>query len=173
MEVYPVVFSNDVTALKPLIQYDEDRNANVGLEMHDLTYNKSKSEPVLEREVLLKKIVCEVVVSSVTSLDNPVCLPVAVHYASKIWISGDNIKCTYTEQISQICKKCISKTNDINLILQKDKYLVCKSYCTDCFNGETVRESFSIRGQTETNTCLRACDYCLQGNFCCIRELFW
>ena len=126
MEVYPVVFSNNVTALKPLIQYDEDRNANVGLEMHDLTYNKSKSEPVLEREVLLKKIVCEVVVSSVTSLDNPACLPVAVYYASKIWISGDNIKCTFTEQISQICKKCISKTNDINLILQKDKYLVCK-----------------------------------------------
>ena len=37
VEVYHVVFSNDGTALKPSIQFDEDRNVNVELENHDTT----------------------------------------------------------------------------------------------------------------------------------------
>ena len=37
VEVYHVVFSNDVTALKPSIQFDKDRNVNVELENHDTT----------------------------------------------------------------------------------------------------------------------------------------
>ena len=84
----------------------KNRNVNVWSEMHDMTYIKCKckSEPFLEREVLLKKIVCEAVVSSVTSLDNNVFL------------------------------------------------LFCFFF------------------QTETNQCLRAWDYCLQNNFCCIRR---
>ena len=60
--------------------------------------------------------------------------------------------------------------NNVNLILQMDKYLVYKSYCTDCFNGETVYKRCSIKGQTETNPCLKACDYCLQNYFYCIRR---
>ena len=35
VEVYPVVFSNEGTALKPSIQFDEDRNVNIGLENHE------------------------------------------------------------------------------------------------------------------------------------------
>ena len=69
-----------------------------------------------------------------------------------------------------LCKNCTSKTKDVNLILQMDKYLVYKSYCTDCFNGETVYKRCSIKGQTETNPCLKACDYCLQNYFYCIRR---
>ena len=94
------------------------------------------------------------------------CLPVAVHYALKSRKSCDKIKRTFTEQIRliQMCKNCISKTEDVNLILKKDKYLVCKRYCTDCSN--CVCESCSIKRQTGTNPCLIACDYCLQNNFC-------
>ena len=96
VKVYPVVFSNDGTSSKPSIQFGKDRNVNVGLEMHDMTNNKCKSKPFLERKVLLKKVVFEAVVSSVTSLDNNVYFPVAVYYASKSGKSGDNIKCTFT-----------------------------------------------------------------------------
>ena len=32
-----VVFSNDGTALKSSVQFDEDRNVNVGLENHEMT----------------------------------------------------------------------------------------------------------------------------------------
>ena len=75
--------------------------------------------------------------------------------------SGDDIKRTFTEYIRQICKSYLGKTNDINLIRQRDKNLLCKNYCTDCFKGETVCESYSINVQTETKPCLRACNYCL------------
>ena len=140
--------------------------------MHDITNNKCKSKPFLEREVLLKKFVFEVVVSSVTSLDNNICLPVAVHYAPKSGKSGDNVRCTFSQQIRLIhmCENCIRKTEGINLILQKNKYQVCQSYCTCSFNSETVCKRRSIKSQTEANPCLRACDYCLQNNFRCIRR---
>ena len=67
-----------------------------------MTYNKCKPDHFIEREVLLKKIVCEVVVSSVNSQDNNACLPVVFHYASKSGKSGDNIKCIFSEQIRLI-----------------------------------------------------------------------
>jgi len=98
VEVYPVVFSNDGTTLKPSIQFDEDQNVNVGLEMNELTYDYCKSKPFLEKEKLIKNIVCEAVVLSVISLDNDVCLPVAVQYSSKSGKSGNNIKDTFTNQ---------------------------------------------------------------------------
>lgn len=132
MEEYLVLFSNDGTTLKPSIQFRRRQKCNVGLEMHDMTYNKCKPDHFIEKEVLLKKIVCEVVVSSVNSQDNNACLPVAFHYASKSGKSGDNIKCIFSEQIRLIhmWENCISKTEDVNLILQGDKYLVSKSYWT-------------------------------------------
>ena len=45
VEVYPVVFLNNGTALKPSIQFDEDRNVNVGLEKHEMTFEQSQSKP--------------------------------------------------------------------------------------------------------------------------------
>ena len=84
VEVYPVVFSNDGTALKPSIQFDEDRNVNVGLENHKMTLEQCQLKPFLEKKLLLEKLIWEAVVSSVTSLNNDVCLPAAVHYCSKV-----------------------------------------------------------------------------------------
>ena len=84
VEFYPVVFSNDGTALKLLIQFDEDRNVNVGLENHEMTLEQCQSKPFLEKKLLLEKLICEAVASSVTSLNNEICLPVAVHYCSKV-----------------------------------------------------------------------------------------
>ena len=56
VEVYPVVFSNDGTALKPSIQFDEDRNVNVGLENHEMTLEQYQSKPFLEKKLLLEKL---------------------------------------------------------------------------------------------------------------------
>ena len=84
VEVYPVVFSNNGTALKPSIQFDEDRNVNVGLENHKMTLEQCQSKSFLEKKLLLEKLIWEAVVSSVTSLNNDVCLPAAVHYCSKV-----------------------------------------------------------------------------------------
>ena len=95
--------------------------------MHDLSYNNCKAEPFLGREDLLKKIVCEVVASPVTSLDNNVYFSVAVHCAWKTGKPGENIKHIFTEQIRliQMYKNCINKTEDVNLILTNGKYCYC------------------------------------------------
>ena len=89
VEVYPVVFSNDGTALKPSIQFDKDRNVNVGLENNEMNLEQCQSKPFLEMKLLLGKLICEA----------DVCLPVAVHYCSKVGKCGDNIKETFLDQI--------------------------------------------------------------------------
>ncbi|XP_066920118.1 uncharacterized protein [Clytia hemisphaerica] len=172
VDVYPVVFSNDGTALKPSIQFDEARNVNVGLEMHEFDYDQCKTEQFLKKEMVAKNIVCEAVVSSVTSLDNDVCLPLAVHYSSKSGKSGDNIKQTFTEQIRmvQICQNCNKRTESVDMILPKEEYMVCDSYCKVCYDSKTLCQSCSDKGQTEIHPALRACDYCLKNGLRCTKR---
>ena len=123
-------------------------------------------------KLLLEKLICEAVVSSVTSLNN-VFLPVVVHCCSKVGKSGDNIKETFLDQIRlvQMCENCIVGTNDEKLVLTKSNFLVCKSYCDNCFSSDAFCEIFSIKGQAQVNPALRACDYCLKNNFRCIRRV--
>ena len=118
VEVCPVVFSNDGTALKPSIQFDEDRNVNVGLENQEMTLHQCQSKPFLEKKSLLEKLICEAVVSSVTSQNNNVCLPVAVHYCSNFGKSVDNTKETFLDQIQliQMRENCIATTKDENMV---------------------------------------------------------
>ena len=54
VKVYLVIFSNDLTTLKPLIQFDEDRNVNVGLENHEITLEQCQLKPVLVKKLLLE-----------------------------------------------------------------------------------------------------------------------
>ncbi|XP_066927834.1 uncharacterized protein [Clytia hemisphaerica] len=131
VEVLPVAFSNDGTAIKPCIQFDERRNVNVGLEMMDINYQECQSKSFLDKDTITENIICEVVVSSLTSLDNDSSLPVAVNYASKSGKSGDNIKKSFTEQIRilQTCENCVIKTKELDLILGKDVIDICESYC--------------------------------------------
>lgn len=173
VEVYPVVFSNDGTALKPSIQFDEDRNVNVGLEMDDLTYDYCKTNQFLENQMLVKNIVCEAVVSSVTSLDNDVSLPIAVQYSSKNGKSGENIKKTFTDQIRfiQMCQNCVNRTEDVDMVFPKEKFILCESYCENCYNNGTVCDVCEVKGQTDINPALRACDYCLNLNLRCTKRV--
>ena len=61
-----------------------------------------KFEQPIRNHRAMVQIVCETVVSSVTSFDNKVCLPAAVHYASESGKSGYNIKRTFIQQIRLI-----------------------------------------------------------------------
>ena len=116
---------------------------------------------------------CEAVASSVTSLNNDVCLPVAEHYCSKVGKSGDNIKETFLDQIRliQMCENCIVKTKDENMVLTKSNFLVCKSYCDNCFTSDAVCENFSVKGQIQVNPELWGWNYCFKNNFRCIRRV--
>ena len=173
VEVYPVVFSNDGTTLKPPIKFDEDRNVNVGLENHEMTLKQCQSKPFLEKKLLLEKLISEAVVSSVTCLNNDFCLPVAVHYCSKVGESGDNVKETFLDQIRviQMCENYIVRTKDENMVLAKSNFLLCESYCDNCFTSDAACANCSTKGQTQVNPALRALDYCLKNNFRCIRRV--
>ena len=148
VEVYPVVFSNDGTALKASIQFDEDRNVNVELENHEMTLEQCQSKSFLEKKLLLEKLIYEAVVSSVTSLNNDVCLPVAVRYRSKDGKSGDNIKEIFLDQIQliQMCEKYIVRAKKENMVLTKSNFLVCERYCDNCFTSDAVYGNCSIKG---------------------------
>ena len=138
-----------------------------------MNLEQCQSKPFLERKLLLEKLLCEAVASSVTSLNNDSCLPVAVHYCSKVGKSGDNIKETFLDQIRliQMCENCIVRIKDENMVQTNSNFLVCESYCDNCFTSDAVCENCSIKGQTQVNHALRACDYCLKNNFHCIRRV--
>ena len=145
VEVYHALFSNDGTALKPSIQFDKDRNVNFGLKNHEMTLEQCQSKPFLEKKLLREKLTCE---SVGTSLNNDVCLPVAVPYCSKVGKSSDNIKETFFDQIRliQMCENCIVRTKDENMVLTKSNFLVCESCCDNCFTSDAISESCSIKG---------------------------
>ena len=121
-----------------------------------MNLEQCQSKPFLERKLLLEKLLCEAVVSSVTSLNNDFCLPVAVHYCSKVGKSGDNIKETFLDQIRliQMCENCIVRTTDENMVSTNSNFLVCESYCGNCFTSDAVCENCSIKGQTQVNHAL-------------------
>ena len=139
---------------------------------HEITLEQCQSKPSLEKKLILEKLICEAAVSSVTSLNNDVCLPVVAHYCSKVGKSSDNIKETFLDQIRliQMCENCIVRTKDENMVLTKR---------TSWFARDTVTivslvmqcENFSIKGQAQGNPALIACDYCLKNNFRCIRRV--
>ena len=118
-----------------------------------MTLEHCQSRPCLEKKLFLEKLMCEAVASSFTSLNNDVCLPVAEHYCSKVGKSGDNIKETFLDQIRliQMCENCIVKTKDENMVLTKSNFLVCKSYCDNCFTSDAVCENCSVKGQIQVN----------------------
>ena len=80
--VYPVAFSNDGTALKPSVQFDERRNVNVS-QKNDVPLRFCQSNPFMDRKILKEQIVTEAIVTSIMALDSTLSLPVAVEYSSK------------------------------------------------------------------------------------------
>ena len=70
-----------------------------------------------------------------------------------------------------MCENCLVRTKDKNIVLKKSNFLVCESYCDNCFTSDSVCENYSIKGQTQVNPALRTCDYCLKNNFCYIRRV--
>ena len=103
--VVPSVSSNDGNALKPAIEFDLYKKQNIRLNVKvDYEFVSKNPEPSLEYH-----IVTEVVVTSVTTLDNTVSLPwVYFHYVSKKGNSGENLEKSLIETIKiiQSCELC-------------------------------------------------------------------
>ena len=53
----------------------------------------------LSKDILQENLVCEALVSSVTSLDNKLSLPMARYYVGKKGKTGENMMSLFTEQV--------------------------------------------------------------------------
>ena len=111
-----------------------------------MTLEQCQSKSILGKKLLVEKLIWEAVVSSVTSLNNDVCLSVAVLYCSKVGKSGDNTKETFLNQIRliQMCENCIVRTKDENMVLTKSNFLVCESYCDNCFTSDVCENPTGV-----------------------------
>ena len=61
VKVHPVGFSNDETALKSSIQFDEDCNVNLELKNKDIDLNYCRPAPFINNKTLKNEIICEAV----------------------------------------------------------------------------------------------------------------
>ena len=171
--VHSVTFSNDGTALKPSIQFDEQRNINVGLEKNEVSLQYCRDNPFLDAKDLKEQIITEAIVSSLTSIDNKLSLPVAVDYSAKSGKSGTNMNNLFTSQILllQMCDACQKMSPSKDLILTEKSYEKCSSYCDICYKEKKVCASCTAKGQTDYVPSMRACDYCLRNNLKCYRRV--
>ena len=80
--VYPCVYSNDGTALKPAVEFDGVSKTNIGLSVTaDMDFIKANTPP--DPKMLSDLIINEAAVGNITSLDNKMSLPVSVAYSTK------------------------------------------------------------------------------------------
>ena len=101
---YPFMLGNDGTALKPAMQFDERNKVNVGL-IKKVSLDFVKENAFLSKETLQAQLVCEAMVSSVTSLDNNSSLPIAVNYVAKKGKTGDELKKMLVSKLD--CYRCV------------------------------------------------------------------
>ena len=112
-------------------------------------------EPSLK--YLKDHIVAEVVVTSVTTVDNTVSLPCVTEYVPKKGKSGENLEKSFIEtiKITQSCKRCQQKAKVENNILTL-KSVDCNSRCETCLKTKEVCNGCSLIGHQHINPCLRA-----------------
>ena len=116
--VYPCVYSNDGTALKPAVEFDGVSKTNVGLSVTvDMDFIKASTPP--DPKMLSDLIITEAVVGNVTSLENKMPLPVFVVYSTKSGKSGENLTKVFTDhtKILQMCETCTKLVKCDNLKL--------------------------------------------------------
>ena len=120
-----VACANDSTALKPGIQYDEKQHINVGL-TEPISHAFVVENPTPNADFLKARIVTEVNVTFVTTLDNRVSMPVAISYKPRTGKTGDNLKDQFISEIQQLqtCHACINRAVGYKHILRIEQ-LAC------------------------------------------------
>lgn len=169
--VIPTVLANDGTALKPAIEFDPRQKKNVGLTVDaDIPFVRDNPKP--SPEFLNRHIVSEVLVSSVTTLDNSVSLPCAVVYASKSGKSGEEMKRLLFSQCKmlQVCLPCQKIVSSSENTFGDEAVEVCKSLCESCIRQESVCAKCLAEGQVSHLPSLRACDRCVKEKRKCTRR---
>lgn len=131
-----------------------------------------RDDPKPSPEFLNRHIVSEVLVSSVTTLDNSVSLPCAVVYASKSGKSGEEMKRLLFSQCKmlQVCLPCQKIVSSSENTFGDEAVEVCKSLCESCIRQESVCAKCLAEGQVSHLPSLRACDRCVKEKRKCTRR---
>ena len=106
----------------------------------DLNY--CRANPFINNKVLKNEIICQALVSSITTFDNSVSLPVSAEYSSKNGKTAANNKNILTNRIKviQICENCQKRAKSNDLIFSEESIAKCVSDCNVCYNEKVVCE---------------------------------
>ena len=163
--VTPSVFANNGTALKPSIEFDPRQKKNIGLTIDaDISFVERNPKP--SPDFLNYNIVSEILVSSVTTLDNSTSLPCAVDYVNKEGKSGEEMKNLFFNhcKVLQVCQSCQKVSPTTENVIGEEAVHLCNSTCEACSEEEKVCNKCRADEQVSYLPCLRACDRCLQTN---------
>lgn len=139
---------SDISEAKPLvdnhctkagIKFDPQQKKNVCLTVKvDITFVKSNPKP--SPQFLRTNMVTEVLVYSVTNLDNSTNIPCAVDHVSKSVKSGEEIKSLFFSHYKtlEVCKSCQNISPSQDSILGSEVIQICKSSCDDCTRLKAV-----------------------------------
>ena len=123
--------------MKPSIEFDSRLKACVGLDIPvDIAF--IEKNPKITPEFLQNHIVTEVLISSVTTLDNAISFPCSVEYIPKVGKTGEIVKEKILSQIRtlQMCNCCQEITKVDNHIIEYSD--VCSSRCELCIQIKDI-----------------------------------
>jgi hypothetical protein len=128
---------NDGTPFKPVIEYDESQQLCVGLDEDKDIYFVSQN-PNPDPDYFKQHIVTEANVSFITSADNKVSLPLAVHYKPRAGKIGEDMKKQEAIPL-RACDACLGRN-------QQCKRIVVLVLSTDCEAGNKAAMEMIIEG---------------------------
>ena len=157
--------------LKPSIEFDSRLKTHVGLDIPvDIAF--IEKNPKIMPEFLQNHIVTELVVSSVTTLDNAISFPCSAEYVPEAGKTGEIVKGKILSQIRalQMCSCCHEIIKVDNHIIEYSD--VCSSRCEQCVQIKDVCVACITQGHSSYVPCLRACMRCLEHDQKCIKRVF-
>ena len=160
LNLIPCVLSTDGNALKPSIEFDSRLKTCVELDIPvDIAF--IEKNPKITPEFLQNHIVTEVLISSVTTLDNAISFACSLEYIPKAGKTGEIVKEKSLSQIRtlQMCNCCQEITKvDSHIIEYSD---VCSSRCELCIQIKDVCVACIKLGHNICLPCFRACMRCV------------
>lgn len=154
VKVIPCILSNDGNPLKPAIEFDNHLKRNVGLDVV-VDYEFIKKNPSPSSEFLKNQMVTEVVVSSITTLNNKTSLPTIAEYVPKSGKTGENLCNTFEKKIIllQTCEICQKRTRSKEHIIS-NKSISCDRVCNKCIQDKKVCDECHLTGHKHYLPCL-------------------
>jgi hypothetical protein len=169
VRIIPTACANDSTALKPSIQFDERLNVNVGLQ-ESVDYTFVTQNPSPDAQFLKDNVVTEVNVTSVSSMDDSVSLPVGVTYKPRKGKTGAVLQEQFLNEIKilQTCLECVKSAVPSKHIISLQSVQGCVKICGQCIDEDGVCADCAAQGQISHLPAFRACVPCVGKGVVCV-----